>query len=337
MKACILRETGGPDRLTIEQVPEPAPGAGEVRVALKCAALNRRDVWITLDRYPGLKLPCTAGSDGAGVIDAVGKGVDTDLVGREVILYPAREWGLGLRSFGADFRVLGMPDQGTFAEAICVPVDTVVAKPAHLSWEEAAALPLAGLTAWRALMSQGETRPDSRVLITGIGGGVATFALLWAVTLGCETWVTSSSADKIATARRLGARGGFNYTEPGWDKQLLTASSGGVDVIVDGTQGDGFIDCFNALRPGGRLVTYGATGGAPSRGFNPAALFLRQVSIRGSTMGSPAEFANMVEFVNAHGIRPVVDSVHPFDDIVAAHELLLKAGHQGKVVLRFGH
>jgi len=334
MRACVLRETGGPDKLAIEEIATPEPGPGEARVALRRAALNRRDLWITLDRYPGLQLPCVAGSDGAGVVEAVGSGVDTELLGREVILYPARDWGVGQRAFGPDFRVLGMPDQGTFAEHICVPADSVTPKPAHLDWDEAAALPLAGLTAWRALMSQGEARPDSQVLVTGAGGGVASFALLLALNLGCQVYVTSSSAEKIAAATALGAAGGFDYNAPDWHERLADASGGGVDVIVDGTQGEGLLACFEALRPGGRLVTYGATGGAPSRAFHPAHLFFRQISIRGSTMGAPWEFEAMVAFTEEHRLRPMVDSVHPFEAIAAAHRRLERAEQQGKVVVR---
>ena len=141
MQALVLRELGGPDKLAIEEIPTPTPAPGEVRVRLKTAALNRRDVWITVGAYPRIQFPAIAGSDGAGVIDAVGPGVAATEVGREVMIYPALEWGDDPRCGGARFRVLGMPDQGTFAEYICVPADSVYAKPAHLSWAEAAAIP----------------------------------------------------------------------------------------------------------------------------------------------------------------------------------------------------
>ena len=206
MKALVLNEIGGPEKLAIADVPTPEPAAGEVRVAIKRAALNRRDVWITVGKYPRVELPSIGGSDGAGVVDAVGDGVDAGLIGKEVVIYPARNWGDDPRCGGADFRVLGMPDQGTFAEAICVPASDIAAKPEHLTFEQAAALPLAGLTAWRALVTHGEVQAGHKVLVTGIGGGVATFALLWAKHHGAEVYVTSGSEEKLAAAKALGAQ-----------------------------------------------------------------------------------------------------------------------------------
>ena len=151
MKAVVLNEVGGPENLNIEEVGTPEPKTGEVRVRLKASALNRRDYWMTLGKYPGLSLPCIAGSDGAGVVDAIGEGGDKSVIGKEVVVYPAREWGDDQHKNGPDFRVLGMPDQGTFAEYICCPASDIFDKPAHLSWEQAAAVPLAGLTSWREL------------------------------------------------------------------------------------------------------------------------------------------------------------------------------------------
>ena len=154
MKAVVLKETIGPEGLSIQEIDTPCPAAGEVRVNLKASALNRRDYWITLGKYPKIRLPCVPGSDGAGIVEAVGDGVDSSLIGSEVVIYPAMEWGEEQSSYGPDFRVLGMPDQGTFAEAICVPAANVYPKPTHLDWSQAAAIPLAGLTAWRATITQ---------------------------------------------------------------------------------------------------------------------------------------------------------------------------------------
>lgn len=333
MKAVLLDRLGGPDQLRISTVADPEPSAGQVRVRLHAAALNRRDVWITLGQYPSIRLPCILGSDGAGVIDQVGATVSTQDLGQEVMIYPAYDWGDNPRFPSPTFRVLGMPDPGTFADYLCVPASHVVAKPTHLSWEQAAAIPLAGLTAWRALMTQGAAQPGETVLITGIGGGVAGFALKWAVALGARAFVTSGSDAKLEEAKRMGAAGGVNYRADDWPKRLA-ALTGGVDVVVDGTGGPAFSGCFAVLRPGGRLVVYGATAGNPPAGLEMAKLFFRQAYIVGSTMGSPAEFAAMLRFVEAHRIEPVVDGVFALEEAVAAHQRLLAADQMGKIVLR---
>ncbi len=335
MKALFLYQLGGPEQLRIDEIATPEPGPGQVRVRLSAMALNRRDVWITLGQYPGIRLPCILGSDGAGTVDALGPDTPTELLDRSVVVYPAYEWGDDPRFPGPTFRVLGMPDPGAFAEYLCVPAGHVFAKPAHLSWEQAAAIPLAGLTAWRALMTQAAAQAGETVLITGIGGGVATFALKWAAALGARTFVTSGDDDKLEQARRMGAAGGVNYRDEHWAKRLAELS-GGVDVVIDGTGGPSFKEGFSLLKPAGRLVVYGATAGNPPQGLEMAKLFFRQARIIGSTMGSPAEFAAMLRFVAEHRIEPALDRVFPFDRAVAAHQRLLAGEQMGKVVLRHG-
>lgn len=332
MKALVLKEVGGPEKLVIENVDLPQPGAGEVRVQIKTAALNRRDVWITVGAYPRIEFPSIGGSDGAGIVEAVGAGVDENHIGREVVLYPARDWGDDPRCGGPDFRVLGMPDQGTFAERICIPADSVVDKPAHLDWAQAAAIPLAGMTAWRACVTHGEVQAGQNVLVTGIGGGCATFALMWALGHGAEVFVTSSSEDKLAAARKLGARDDFDYRTDSWSADLKQAS-GGIDLVIDSAGGDGLHDSLDTLRAGGRYVFFGATRGNAERGINMAKLFFRQIRIQGTTMGRPQEFRDMLDFVNLHGVEPVVDEVVPFEQAVAAHQRMLDAEQMGKIVL----
>ena len=170
----------------LTDVPPPVPKAGEAIVRLQAAALNRRDFWITKGLYPNVRVPATLGSDGAGRVTAVGPGGHEAWVDQEVIIDPSLAWGPDPRYQGADFHILGMPTDGTFAEEVVVPVSQLHRKPAHLTWEQAAALPLAGVTAFRALVSQGKLQRDQRVLITGIGGGVATHALQFARALGAE-------------------------------------------------------------------------------------------------------------------------------------------------------
>ena len=332
MKAILLRQLGGPEQLTVEEVPTPEPGPGQVRVRLHASALNRRDVWITLNQYPKIRLPCIMGSDGAGVVDQLGPGAPADLLGREVVIYPAYDWGNDPRFPGPTFRVLGMPDPGMFAEYICVPVGHVFPRPAHLNGEQAAAIPLAGLTAWRALITQAAAQPGETVLVTGIGGGVATFAMKWAVALGARVFVTSGDEAKLTQAQQLGAAGGVNYRADDWDKQLAELT-GGVDVVIDGTGGPSFKGCFSVIRPAGRLVVYGSTAGNPP-GLDLVRLFFRQARIIGSTMGSPEEFAAMLRFVAEHRIEPVIDQVFPLDHAVLAHQRLRAAEQLGKIVLR---
>ena len=332
MKALVLNELGGPEKLAIADVPQPEPAAGEVRVAISHAALNRRDVWITVGKYPRVELPSIGGSDGAGVVDAVGAGVDANLVGQEVVIYPARDWGDDPRCGGANFRVLGMPDQGTFAESICVPATDIAAKPDHLTFEQAAALPLAGLTSWRALVTHGEVKAGQKVLVTGIGGGVATFALLWATHHGAEVYVTSGSKEKLEAAKSLGARDGVSYHDTGWDK-AIAKMSGGIDIVIDSAGGPVVNKAMNTLNVGGRFVFFGATLGNPESGLEMAKMFFKQARIQGTTMGMPAEFHAMLDFVRSHRIEPVVDQVVPFTEAVAAHERLWASEQMGKIVL----
>ncbi|NNE37963.1 MAG: alcohol dehydrogenase catalytic domain-containing protein, partial [Gammaproteobacteria bacterium] len=237
MKAVVLDELGGPENLTIKDIDTPDPKENEVRVKLKAAALNRRDLWITFGLYPKIQLPCITGSDGAGVIDKIGNGVDPKLMDKEVIIYPVLDWGDDPVANGSDFRVLGMPEQGTFAEYICVPVENVVPKPEHLSWEEAAAIPVAGLTAWRSAVTHGEVNETKRILVTGAGGGVASFAILWGVHHGAEVYVSSGSVEKISWAQSIGAINGVNYNNENCYKNLAR-EIGGFDVVIDSSGGD---------------------------------------------------------------------------------------------------
>ncbi len=333
MKAVILHESSGPESLRIEEVDTPQAAPGEVRVKLKASALNRRDYWITIGRYPGMTFPIIAGSDGAGLIDAVGKGGDQSVIGMEVVVYPARAWGDSQHRFGPDFRVLGMPDQGTFAEYICVPASDVYAKPAHLSWEQAAAVPLAGLTSWRAVVTHAEVKPGQKVLVTGAGSGVSTFAIRWALDLGAEVYVTSGSQGKIDKAQAMGATGGVIYREEEFTKQLRKLS-GGFDAIIDSAGGDGINALLDTLNGGGRYVFFGATLGNASTGLEMAKLFFRHIRLQGTTMGSPEEFAAMMNFIDEKKVEPIIHEVFAMAEAVAAHKLLETFSQIGKIVLR---
>lgn len=319
------------NHLSIAEVPAPSPAPGEAVVALRAAALNHRDLWIKLGQYAGLKFPCIPGSDGSGVVSAVGAGVDAAWVGREVIINASFGWGADERAQGADFSILGLPRDGTLAEKIAVPVVQLAPKPAHLSWTEAAALPLAGLTAYRALFSRARLQPDERILISGIGGGVALFALQFAVAHGAEAWVTSGNDDKIARAVALGAKGGFNYTAPGWAK-AAAQTPGLFDVVLDSAGGDGFESLLDVAAPGGRVVFFGATRGNPPV-LPMRKVFWRQLSLLGTTMGSPADWTAMTAFVGRHRIAPVVSEVFPLARAAEAFALMERGGQFGKIVV----
>jgi NADPH:quinone reductase-like Zn-dependent oxidoreductase len=329
MKAAVLEGVEKP--LVIKPVADPAPAAGFAVVRLMAAALNHRDLWIQKGRYAGLKFPIILGSDGTGVVEAVGSEGDRGWVGRHVIINPSLDWGDDPRVQGSGFRILGLPDDGTFAEAIAVPVANLAPRPAHLAVEQAAALPLAGLTAWRALFARGRLRSGETVLITGIGGGVALLALQFAVAADATVYVTSSSAEKLTRARALGAAGGANYRDADWPAQLRQ-QAGLFDLIVDSAMGEGLASLIELTRPGGRIVFYGDTTGNPP-GFDARKVFFRQISLLGTTMGSPADFAAMAHLVEARRIVPVVDTALPLECAEQALRHLETAAQFGKIVL----
>ncbi len=319
------------NQLEIAEVPNPVAGADEVVIDLRAAALNHRDVWIKLGQYAGLKWPCIPGSDGAGVVTSVGANVSRDLLGREVVIYPALDWGLEQKAQDPSFSIIGLPRDGTLAQQIVVPAKQVSPKPAHLSWEQAAALPLAGVTAYRAVVFRAKVARGERVLISGIGGGVALFALQFAVAAGAEVWVTSSSDEKIARAQQLGAKGGVNYTAPDW-ATTLRERAGGFDVIVDSAGGDGFEALIDAAAPGARIVIFGATRGNPPI-LPMRKVFWRQLSVLGSTMGSPDDWAAMLREVERAKLVPVVSDVLPLERATEAFARMEQGGQFGKIVV----
>ena len=314
-------------------IPTPQPTTGEVLVKLHASALNHRDVWIQKGQYAGIKLPCTLGADGAGEIAALGAGVEDWDVGAPVIIYPGVEWGDNERTQGRSFRVLGMPDPGTFAEYTTVPVGYVRPRPAHLNWEQAAALPLAGLTAYRAAFVRAQVQPGERVLVTGVGGGTAQVAAQFCAAAGAEVWVTSGNDDKITRALdlQLGLRGGINYKQANWGR-TLTQGSGSFDVIIDSAGGEAFGALLDVAAPGGRIVFYGATLGSVPQ-FASAKVFWKQLSILGSSMGSEQDFDHMLAFVNKHQLVPIVDKTFPLAEGEAALRYLETGQQLGKVVL----
>lgn len=329
MKALILNEDKS---LIVTSTQKPTPGLGEVIVAIKASALNHRELWIQKGLYPGMTLPCILGADGAGVVTELGANVSPTWQDKEVIIYPAYDWGQNDIAPTKQFRVLGMPDPGTMAEYIKVPVSSIVVKPAYLSWAEAAAIPIAGLTAWRGLVRHGGIKAGSKVLITGIGGGVAQAGLQLAKAYDADVYVTSSSTEKIDQAISSGASGGVNYREEGWNLRLREFS-GGIDIVLDSSPSPILDDYLKFMNYGGRIVYYGSTG-APKTTINISKFFLRHIQFIGTAMGSPREFEDLLQFMDKHQIRPTIHAEYTLDRAVEAMDMLRSGSQVGKIVIK---
>jgi NADPH:quinone reductase-like Zn-dependent oxidoreductase len=318
MKALVLHAIHEQPRYVDYADPMPAPG--EVLVQVRAAALNRRDYFITQGLYPGIVLPIILGSDGAGVCE-----------GRDVIINPNINWGDNAAVQSKHYNILGLPKNGAFAEQVAVAADRLHDKPAHLDWAQAAALPLAGMTAWRALFTKGQVQPGHHVLVTGAGGGVALFAIQFALAAGAQVFVTTGSHEKLERAKQLGASGGAIYRDSDWDRQLA-AQCAGFDVVIDSAGGPGFPSLLKLCNPGARVVIYGGTvGKIPD--VSPQLIFWKQLAILGSTMANDTEFKAMLEFVNLHHIVPIVDSVFDLADGAKAFKRLAANTQFGKIVL----
>jgi len=331
MKALILTEKNQP--LIVQEEPDPVAMAGEVVVKVYAAALNHRDLWIRKGQYAGIKYPVIPGSDGAGIVHSVGDREAAHWIGKEVMIYPSMQWGNSeSHQDPVHFKILGLPDHGTLAQYVKVPIANLFEKPAYLSFEEAAAIPLAGLTAFRALFKRAGLQPGEKILITGIGGGVAQFLLQFAVKTNAEVYVSSGDIEKIERAVTAGAHFGVNYNESGWTDQLRT-KAGPIDVIIDGAAGDGVSQLLDLAKPGGRLVFYGATKG-PATQVEMRRIFWKQLNVLGSTMGSQADFRELLQFLDQYHIKPVVDSIFSFSEGEKALQRM-DDGHQiGKIVIK---
>ncbi len=329
MKAIVLEAADKP--LAYKDVEKPTLQPGEALVQIKAAALNRRDYWITVGKYAGIKYPTILGSDGAGIVADVGSDADKHWIGKDVIINPGYGWGEHDDYQSDDFKILGLPADGTLAEYVKVGAEFLHPKPNHLTWEQAAAIPLGALTTYRALFTKGKAKKGDKVLITGVGGGTGTFALQFAVAAGCQVFVTSGSGEKIERARQLGASAGVNYKAQDWAEQLLQLS-GGFDVIIDSALGEGFAKLPEICRPGARIVIFGGTAGnIPA--LNGRKIFWRQIQIIGTMMGNEHDFKGMLELVNEHQIIPVIDEVFPLSQANEAVAKMENSSQFGKIVI----
>ena len=343
MRALALTRLGGPEHLAVLEVAEPSPpSADEVLVRIRAAALNHLDLFLT-EGVKGITLgfPHIVGTDGAGVIAAVGSEVSSVRPGDRVVINPGMSCGhcplceRGEEPFCRQFEILGEHRPGTAAELLLVPERNVERIPEDLPWPVAAAFPLSTLTAWRMLKTRAALEAGETVLIWGAGGGIALAALQIAKLLGARAIVTSSSDAKLARVREIGADVVFNHSdrspeEIARDVRKLTGT--GVDIVVDSVGEKTWDASLRALRPGGRLVTCGATSG-PEVGLDLRRLFWFQWSLLGSTMGTRREFAEVTALLRAGKLWPVVDSVVPLEDGRHAYERMSRGEQFGKLVI----
>lgn len=293
---------------------------GNKAISIQYAALNHRDYWITQGLYPGIELPVVMGSDGSGTVD-----------GKNVLINPNKFWGDNENFPSNQYEILGLQTEGTFAEYVEVSNDKIHLIPEHMNMQEAAALPLAGMTAFRATFTKGKLQPGQNLLVTGIGGGVSQMAALYGIAIGANVYVSSSSEEKIEKAKELGATDGINYKNEDWDKDCKK-QFGRMDVIVDGAGGKDFDKLISVCNKGARIVNYGGTAGKIGS-FNPAHIFFKQLTILGSTMASDSEFADMLAFVTKYKIRPQIDRVFTLSQINEALTYMKSGNHFGKILL----
>jgi len=352
MRACVIgKAEGKPGQvyhpISVKDVPTPTSDSkNECIVKIYAAGLNHREVWLRKSLYPGLQFDSILGADGAGIVVSPSS---HPLYKKAVLLSSHVGWRDSV--YGPDqsveFGILGGVKQtqgrGTFGEYIKMATDDLVPVPTHLlerkdSWELAGGIPLGALTAYRAVFTKGELEKGQNVLITGIGGGVAIQALQFAVAIGANAFVTSGSEEKIEKAKKLGAVGGVNYKEDKWSKklaELLPKDRPYLDAVVDSGGGDITTQLVKLLKHGARVSTYGQTTGKPHT-FGMAEV-LKNIELRGSTMGSLAEFKAAVALINKHKIVPVVDSVYSGltdENVEAMCERMKKGAQFGKLVLK---
>ncbi len=340
MKAVVIEEHGELDKVKLADIAKSKPGNGEVLIQVKSAALNHLDIWVRQGGRAKLQMPHVLGSDGAGVISELGAGVDGFAIGDEVLINPGLSCGKcefckkGEQSECSTFSIVGMGRQGTFAEYAAIPMANIYRKPSYLSFDEAAALPLAYVTAWRMLITRGKLRAGQTLLIHGVGGGVALAALQLAKLAGAFVIVTSSSDEKLKRAGQLGADQKINYktTDVASDVREITAGRG-VDIVLE-TVGAATWDIdFACVRRGGKIVICGVTGG-PKAETNLQSLYWNQVTVMGSTMGSNEDFRGMLSAVTAAKMKPVIDRVFPADKFREAIERMEQGAQFGKIVLK---
>ena len=332
MRAWILNDTRGPSSYTLAEVDTPDPGPGQVRVRLVASALNRLDLWMSMGLPAPKHFPHVPGGDGAGVVDAVGDGVDGWAPGAEVIINPSLGYAptTGHIPFSGKLGVLGEHAWGTLGDQVVVPATNLAPKPVHLPWDRAAAYGLAYATAYR-MLRRARLRDGDLLLVVGVGGGVSSAGLMIGRLIGAEVYVTSRSPAKIERAVQLGAAGGF-ASGGAFSKELRQAAGRQADVVFENVGPATWSQSMRSLTPGGRLVTCGSTSG-PKVEISVPPLFFRHLEIIGSTMFDHEDFARVSEWVAGGDLPVLVDSVFPFEHLPEALGRMKAGDHQGKLVI----
>ena len=338
MKAAVFHENGGPEVIAVDDMPTPSPRPGEARIRVEASSMNHLDLWMRRGLPIEIPMPHIGGSDIAGTVDAVGGGVDESWVGKRVLVDPSLHYDwyrLARLPYGhaPALEIIGEHTQGGFAEFAVAPAANLVELPEDVSPVTAAAAGLVGVTAWHGLFSRGGLRAGHRVLITGASGGVSTMAVQYAKVAGAEVFAITSSPDLVRRVRALGADHVFDRTATNWPKEVFLATGRrGVDVCLDSVGEAIWPNLLRALAVGGRLVSFGATSGA-NGAVDIRLLFWRQLTVMGSTMGTPDEFRDAMQLVFNGTVVPPVHKVVPLEDTRRAHELLEAGAVFGKIVV----
>ncbi|MCU6708637.1 zinc-binding dehydrogenase [Paenibacillus sp. J5C_2022] len=326
MKAIVHEGVSGIKGLRLREINDTSPGPGEVKIRIRAAGLNHRDLFL-MDSRSQTDEPLIIGSDGAGVVDAVGEGVTELATGTEVIINPSLNWPI-TDEVPRHLAIVGGPSPGTFAEYITVPAHNALPKPRYLSWEEAGGLPLSALTAYRLLFTKGGLQSGQHVFIPGIGGGVATYAMMMARAAGATVTVSSRSEYKRNKALQHGA----HYAVDSAGDWSAAWNGDRADLILDSIGPATFHKYWDIVKPNGRIVVFGASSGdhltIPMR-----ALFFPQINVLGSSMGSSEEFRAMLQFMESHQLRPIVDSTFPLQEAARAVARMQLGEQYGNIVL----
>lgn len=324
MRAIIHAGARGIHGLQYTQQANRYPGKGEVKVRLKAAGLNHRDLFL-MNSPVDLEASFIPGSDGSGIVEAVGEGVTNVRIGAEVIINPCMGWE-NMNQVPIVPEILGGPTDGTLAEFVIIPQENAIEKPSYLSWEEAGVLSLSAMTAYRALFSKGNLQPGEHVIIPGIGGGVATYAAMMAAAIGAKVSVTSRSEEKLEMARKMPINQAVD-SRSDWKESM---GSGSVDLILDSIGPATFQKYFDVIKPNGRIVMFGSSSGdditIPTR-----AIFFPQITITGTSMASDQEYKDMVDFMEKHSIHPMVDSTYFLKDTALAYERMERGEQFGNI------
>ena len=329
MRAVVIHEHGGRDKLVLEEVPDPAPAPGEILLRVKAVGLNYLDIFVRRG-MPGLPidLPRISGGDIAGKVAALGEGVQSVSVGQRALIDPAITMPDG--TMGA----LGESATGGLSEYFAISADNAIPLPDDVTYEQAAALPIAYGTAWRMLITRGKLQEGESILILGASGGVGTGAVQIAKMLGCEVFAAASSPDKLARLEELGADHAVNYIEhPEFHRYVRSLTDGeGVDVVVNYTGGDSWVRSLKAVKHGGRILTCGATAG-----FDPPTdiryIWRREMDILGSDGWRRQDLIDLLDAVRKGSIIPVIGAVLPLEETAEGHRLLEDREIFGKVII----